>query len=155
RPMNVSDRYLGDADPFEGNRTLTLGILPEGAHVTKATVTVEPSLVATSLGFEEDFSFDAQPRTLEAADWGIMRIPDRPAGSVEIDFHATRTLVALTGSQTAGMMVSRTSTTTGVTVQAGLGTAYLELASDGTFMSPGKTLLVVTFPSTTPPRVAV
>jgi predicted flap endonuclease-1-like 5' DNA nuclease len=152
--VKVSDRYLGDADPFEGDRTLTLGILPEGARVTKATVIVEPALTAKTAGFEEEFSFDAQARTLNAADWGIARSPDSPAAAVEIEFHATRTLVALTGSQTVGMIVPGT-TTNGVTVAVGLGSAYIGLADDGTFMDPNKKPLPVTFPTTTPPRVSV
>src|SRR5215213_5468788 len=127
--MKLSDHYQGDNDPFEGDRMLYLRSLPAGARVAKAAIRLTPKKGPTTgaVLFQEVFTFNTTvgPGELPADSWGVTKSP--PGTSIEVDFHARRTLAAVAGSGGA------------TTLQVDLGGAYVGIADDGTFMSPDKT----------------
>jgi hypothetical protein len=131
--MKLTTTYWGGDDLFEGDRTVWLRALPAGAIVTQATLTLKPAQRALDAQFQETFTFSslANSGELLASDWGITQIANQ---SVEIDFHARRTLAAVQGTGGA------------LTLQVDLGGAYVGVSNDGTI---GKSEFPVNFATTT------
>ncbi|NJK53368.1 MAG: hypothetical protein HC936_12135 [Leptolyngbyaceae cyanobacterium SU_3_3] len=113
--MKLYTEYVGDRERFEGDRTLWLRSLPVGAIVTQATITLTPASNETL--FEEVLDFTQTDRPLGAT-------KTEQAGSVEVDFHARRTLGRIAGSEltTAGLQID-------------LGGAYVDISDRGTIKS--------------------
>ncbi|MDD1750044.1 MAG: hypothetical protein LUO89_09225 [Methanothrix sp.] len=127
--MNLITTYQGGRDPFEGDLRLLLHSLPEGARVTQATVSLKPSKAPTSPAlFREVFAFENPAEgDFSAKDWGLERSPDPgPGESVEVNFHARRTLAGVRGSGGKA------------TLQVDMGGALVGIAEDGTFLTPNK-----------------
>jgi hypothetical protein len=124
--VNLTTTYQGGRDPFEGDLRLLLHSLPDGASVTLASVSIEPSKAPLSPSlFREVFAFqEPQDPELLARDWGIERNP-ASGKSVEVNFHARRTLAGVAGSGT------------GTTLQVDMGGVLVSIAEDGTFWGPG------------------
>lgn len=123
--MRLKQRYSGVDDLFQGERTLWLRNLPVDARVTKATITLMPSVDS---GFRVKFGFTepAAPGELLAKPWGITKTEPLNPNFIEVDFHARRTLVGLTGS--GGDCV----------LQVDMGGAYVGISDDGTLLAPDK-----------------
>lgn len=100
--------------------------------MTLASVSIAPSKAPLSPSlFREMFAFqDPQDPELLARDWGIERNPDS-GKSVEVNFHARRTLAGIAGSGT------------GMTLQVDMGGVLVSIAKDGTFWGPGKDEMIV------------
>ena len=105
---------------FEGDRSLSLSQLPEGARVRSARVHVTPiDGVAPDL-FTEHIQFAG-----ERGDFGATRRSG--ADAVEVDFHARRTLLAVRGANLDN-----------ATLQVDIGGGvFVEIADDGTIASSG------------------
>jgi predicted flap endonuclease-1-like 5' DNA nuclease len=120
--MKLETLYAGD-DLFAGDRVIWLRALPAGARVTAATATLSP---LGGPGFAT---------TIDLADgqgpWGTTATSGASA-QPEVDFHARRTLLAVTG------------TGDNATLQIDLGGVYAGVANDGSLMGPGKTALSLT-----------
>jgi hypothetical protein len=127
---------------------LRLRSLPAGAKVTKAILVLTPVAPLNGKRFEETFVFNATvgANELNAEDWGVNKIPEAPGPFVEVDFHARRTLEAVSGSQGSIGNVLGTETP-GASLQVDMGGSYVGIANDGTFMAPDKTPWVVTLSS--------
>jgi hypothetical protein len=113
--VQLTATQRGWAHPFEGDRTLVLRGLPEGARVTAARVTVSPD----SADPLERIEF-ADTR----GDWGATQ--SSGGGQALVEFHARRRLVSVegTGGATALKHVE-------------LGGALVPVAADGTLGGPG------------------
>jgi DNA-binding beta-propeller fold protein YncE len=85
-------RFDGGSAPFEGRREVLWRQLPEGAEIRSARATVAPvSAPGASAPFLERIEFDGARGA-----WGAIR---RTApGSVEVAFHARRTLASVQGT---------------------------------------------------------
>jgi DNA-binding beta-propeller fold protein YncE len=121
--MKLSDRYDGSDDPFEGDRTLLLKIIPVGARIERASATVTPIDASRGINpFTETIAF-----TGTSGDWGATKtvVTTPSARWVEVDFHRRRTLSAVTGSQL-----------TDATLQVDLGGAYVEVNVSGGIKTP-------------------
>lgn len=115
--MHLQDYYMGENAPFEGNLSLWLRSLPVGARATKATITLKRAAYSGII----DFS------TSNAPILGVTKVPENTSGTfVEVDFHARRTLVSIAGSGGKADL------------QVDMGGTYVGIASDGTFLAPGK-----------------
>ncbi len=127
--MMLRDRFPGKDILFQGNRTLELRSLPQGAKISKAVVTVtpvdsagriQPSLDTIRFQNGENAGFvNAQPerlatRTVVAHQW------------VEIDFHGRRRLVSVEGSD----LIDAT-----LQVDVGAG-SLIDINIDGAFKGP-------------------
>jgi hypothetical protein len=147
--MRLWEIYQGSQDPFEGDRMLWLRSLPAGAQVTGATVTLVPRGAPE---FKETFVFDgaAAAGELDAGEWGVTRIPAQPSSSVEVDFHARRTLASVWGTQEDKAAAEPK---VGATLQVDMGGAYVGIADDGTFLVPDKQAFVASFPTDAPGEV--
>lgn len=120
--MKLSDCYQGNRDPFEGDRTLWLRILPDGTRVIKATVTLALPEKWAQSGFQETFVFPSntvEEDELSAEDWGVTKT--ELDSFVEVDFHARRTLAEVAGSGVFSALF------------ADMGGAYVNVTGDGTF----------------------
>jgi hypothetical protein len=130
--MDLVTTYQGEGDPFEGDQKLWLRSLPDGAQVRKATVKLTPRKHPTRGSFGEVFVFaPAMPSNgeLVASGWGLEKI--LTARTVEVDFHARRTLAEVAGSGGAS------------TLQVDMGGVYVGIADDGTILgSDGNALEV-------------
>lgn len=92
--MQIRDRFDGRASPFEGDRELVLRRLPANSRVVSARATVTP--VGTgSPPFAENIAF-----TGGQGEWGATLTARQRW--VEVDFHARRTLAAVTGANLQG-----------------------------------------------------
>ncbi len=97
--MLLSEVFKGSQTPFEGDHTLLLRGLPNGAQVNKATVRLKPVAPSGAPLFEEVI----HPGSSEPKEsWGatlLERSATSPAsGSAEVDFHTRRTLASVSGS---------------------------------------------------------
>ena len=96
--MRLTDRYDGSGDPFEGERTVVWRSLPEGALVTKATISVAPRMAPGTSHYVETLRFGAGGAafgaTIRQAVAAVAAITD---GVVEVDFHARRTAIGFSG----------------------------------------------------------
>lgn len=140
--MILRDRYDGGSSPLEGDRELVLRHLPSDARVIRARATVTP--VDPGAGgdpFVETLAFQGN-----LGDWGATKSSSVPGGWVEVDFHARRTVVGLTGQLGGGA------------VQADFGGGFVPIGVQGTFLTPPQTALTVSgsaavVPSLTATRV--
>lgn len=89
--MRINERYHGGESAFEGNRTLWLRSLPEGARVRRATLMLAPAEPPSGNLFEETIVFIGNQ-----GDWGATRTTG--LNFVEVDFHARRTPVSINTS---------------------------------------------------------
>ena len=134
--MILRDRYDGSDRPFEGDRELVLRHLPADARIVHARATVTPvSAAGSQEPFAETLAFRGS-----AGDFGATK--SAATGWVEVDFHARRTVVALSG-QLAG-----------AAVQADLGGGFVPLSDQGTFLAPSQTALTVSGSSAVVPSFA-
>ncbi len=93
--MIITDRYDSRELPFEGDRELVLRRLPAGARVLAARAFLTPGreVAAGEDRFTESLSFSNG-----TGDWGATKHVPTPTDWVEVDFHARRTLVEVSGS---------------------------------------------------------
>lgn len=125
--MILRDRYDGKDSPFEGDRELVLRHLPADARVVRARATVTPmSAPGSPEPFVETLAFPTASGG--AGDWGATK--STGSGWVEVDFHARRTVVGLTGGLAGA-------------VQADLGAGFMPLSDQGTFQVPPQGPLTV------------
>jgi DNA-binding beta-propeller fold protein YncE len=122
--MILRDRYDGGLSPLEGDRELVLRRLPADARVIHARATVTPVSPAAGDPFVETLTFRGN-----AGDWGATK--SASSSWVEVDFHARRTVVGLSGQLN------------GAAVQADLGGGFVAIGSQGTFLAPPQTALTV------------
>src|SRR4051812_48555508 len=121
--MKLTNSFRGADDPFEGDRTRLLRSLPVGARVRRATITLSP--VAGPAGrFLEEITFAGSQGTFGAT------MPLAGA-TVEVDFHARRTLDSAHGSNIQG-----TQANAGANLQVDLGGIYVEINSNGALKAP-------------------
>ena len=127
--MQLEATYRGADDPFEGDRTVLLRGLPAGALVRKATLSFTPT--AARKAFEERFVFPPLGNgDLSAPAWGVARTPS--GSSVEIDFHARRTLAAVSGSSV-----------TNASLAADVGGVFVDLKKNGAVGGSGTDIFKV------------
>lgn len=95
--MILTDRWDGSDAPFQGDRTLRLLLLPEGARVVRARVRVEPVPRDGADPFVELLSFE--PGAAPGAAAAQVRRDVAPAGPswTEADLRGRRTLHSLEG----------------------------------------------------------
>lgn len=124
--MRLTETYSGENDRFEGEQTLWLRSLPQGAIITRAVLTLQP---LGGPNFEESLSFVAGGDSLGAT-------RTQGANFIEVDFHARRTLLRASG------------TGSGLTLQVDMGGAYVGVAADGTFIANGAAAWTVDLTST-------
>ena len=86
--MRLTADFPGEAVRFEGNRTLQIQGLPEGAQIKHAAITLTPVAAPGRSLFEEVLTF-----TGNVGDFGMTKVPQ--PGVVEVDFHARRTLAVM------------------------------------------------------------
>jgi len=121
--MKLVDHYDGSERPFEGELPLVLCSLPVGARIEHARFRLEP-VEADGGGapFSETLRFrDGQ------GDWGATL--SYTSDSVEVDFHARRTLVKVEGDNLEG-----------AALQIDLGGTLVEINERGTIRSPDEAL---------------
>lgn len=119
--MRVQTQFQGENFPFEGDQTLWLRALPEHAHVSAATLTVEPARpnpVETVL---------VSNGATQGEAWGTTVHPASGNSFVEVDFHAPRTLAGLVGNPALN----------GARLQIDLGGVYVPVNADGSLTSGG------------------
>jgi len=119
----VVEHYDGSERPFEGELPLVLCSLPVGARIEHARFRLEP-VEADGGGapFSETLRFrDGQ------GDWGATL--SYTSDSVEVDFHARRTLVKVEGDNLEG-----------AALQIDLGGTLVEINERGTIRSPDEAL---------------
>ena len=121
--MKLVDHYDGSDRPFEGELPLVLCSLPVGARIEHARFRLEP---VEGSGGEAPFSETLQFQDGQG-DWGATL--SYTNDSVEVDFHARRTLVKVEGSNLEG-----------AALQIDLGGALVEINERGTIRSPGEVL---------------
>ncbi len=145
--MRLTADFPGEAVRFEGNRTLQIQGLPEGAQIKHAAITLTPVAAPGRSLFEEVLTF-----TGNVGDFGMTKVPQ--PGVVEVDFHARRTLAVVRGSNVTdcdlavdlGGGVFMGINTHGATATSDDSDLY-SLPADGTLPS----LLVSKFRLSTPP----
>lgn len=136
--MILRNRYDGGSSPLEGDRELVLRHLPSDARVIHARATVIP--VDPGAGgepFVETLVFREN-----LGDWGATKSSSTPGGWVEVDFHARRTVVGLSGQL-------------GGNVQADFGGGFVPVGIGGTFLAPGGQPLTVAGSSAVVPSLTV
>ncbi|MEZ4706884.1 MAG: choice-of-anchor R domain-containing protein [Caldilineaceae bacterium] len=119
--MKLSKRFPGQNIPFEGERTIMIGGLPEGARIEAARVTLTPVAPPNGALFEERINFNGA----NVGSFGATQVPG--VGAVEVDFHARRTLgrVIGTGLANANLLVD-------------LGGLFVEINQRGAVRTPGE-----------------
>lgn len=118
--MNLTEVYAGENEPFEGDLTLWLRALPEGASATRATLTLKPVAAAGGTLFRESIRFGGSQGELGAT-------LTTGGNFLEVDFHARRTLLRAAGAGN------------NPTLQVDMGGAFIGVAADGTFIANGAT----------------
>jgi DNA-binding beta-propeller fold protein YncE len=117
--MRLTDRFDGSVAPFEGDRTVEIRSLQANAKVSKATVTLTPTVARGGVSFEENIV----PGGGTQQSWGATKL--RGSGFVEVDFHRRRTLREVQGNALSGK-----------NVQVEMGGIYLQLNPAGAIKSP-------------------
>jgi hypothetical protein len=101
--MRLTADFLGEAIRFEGDRTVAIDGLPEGAQIKQAAITLSPVAAPGRPLFEEVLTF-----TGSVGDFGmtkvsqVITINDEVQSVVEVNFHARRTLAAVRGPNVEG-----------------------------------------------------
>ena len=125
--MQRSEQFDGGAAPFEGERTIIVRSIPEGAQLSSAVLTLTPVAAPGAPLFEESITFTGATGTLGATQ------SRNDATSVhwsEIDFHQRRTVTRFAGS---GLFQAE--------VQVDLGGLYVQLNDVGAPKAPGDPVL--------------
>lgn len=127
--MLLTVEWDGAQIPFEGDRTIHIRTIPEGAKVVNARVAVTPvdpgaSTVNPNDSFVEHIVFSGAGPT-----WGANRV--QGADFVEVDFRARRTMAA---AQISGVNAAFPGT-----LQIDPGGAYVEINEHGAIFTPGDT----------------
>ncbi|MEZ4664695.1 MAG: choice-of-anchor R domain-containing protein [Caldilineaceae bacterium] len=126
--MKLSKRFPGQNNPFEGERTILIGALPEGARIEAALVTLTPVAPPNGVLFEERINFNGS----NLGSFGATKVSG--AGAVEVDFHARRTLGRVVG----------TPTLTGANLLVDLGGLFVDINQRGAVRAPnGDTLFTL------------
>lgn len=122
--MRLRDSYDGSNALFQGDRTALLQSIPAGARIERATVTVTPVDATRGVEpFAETITFDGASGS---DTWGATKTVVPGAGGwVEVDFHARRTLVGVSGVNLSG-----------TTLQVDFGGVYVELNPAGGVRTP-------------------
>lgn len=115
--MPLHDLYDGWTSAFEGDRILASRIVPAGALLTRAILSVEPLIQDEII----DLVSGDPSRT-----YGTTTNPG--TGFIEVDFHKRRTLAAAAGTNV-----------TGAGMQVDIGGIYVELNDRGAIKSPTDT----------------
>lgn len=138
--MILNANFPGDTIRFEGDRTVILRQLPAGAQIASARVTVTPVAPPgrPDLLFQEVLTFPGSGATTpDVGEWGMTRAvaPGSGAtlGSVEVDFHARRTLAAVGGTNIAA------ATNGGVLLVDLGGGVFMRITQDGALATPDDT----------------
>src|SRR4051794_35850259 len=120
--MQRSERFEGGSAPFEGDRTVWVRSIPEGAQLSAAVLTLTPVAAAGSPLFEESITFAGDVGTFGATqsrnDAGLLHW-------TELDFHQRRTVTRVRGGAL-----------TGAEVQVDLGGLYVQLNPVGAPKGP-------------------
>jgi predicted flap endonuclease-1-like 5' DNA nuclease len=129
--MHRSELFEGRGAPFEGERTVVVRSIPEGARLGSAVLTLTPVAAPGRPLFEETITFAGGTGTL-----GATQASYDPSGAgqlhwTELDFHQRRTVTRVVGT---GL--------TGAEVQVDLGGVYLQLNQQGAPRAPGDTQLL-------------
>src|SRR6201989_767399 len=129
--MHRSELFEGSGTPFEGERTVVVRSIPEGARLGSAVLTLAPVAAPGRPLFEETITFTGATGTL-----GATQASYDPGGVsqlhwTELDFHQRRTVTRVVGT---GL--------TGAEVQVDLGGVYLQLNQQGAPRAPGDTQLL-------------
>jgi hypothetical protein len=145
--MRLSETFLGDDAVFEGDSTLYLRSLREGARVTKATLTLAPAAPAVGTLFTEPISFHDQTGT---GAWGAMRDPaglDKATYWAIADLHTRRVITAVVASHVASTGNTALPADGRVSVQMSVGGTWMGVATDGTILVPDKKPLILRLPT--------
>ncbi|WP_322748760.1 MULTISPECIES: YncE family protein [unclassified Frankia] len=120
--MRRREHFDGAGAPFEGDRTVWLRSIPQGARLSSAVLTLTPVAPAGSPMFEEIISFSGEVGT-----WGAtLSRGDMPGLRwTELDFHQRRTLTRIRGGNL-----------TGAELQVDFGGVYVRLNNRGAPLSP-------------------
>ncbi len=120
--MILTERFDGSSTPFEGDTTLLLKSLPEGAQVSKAALMLTPRSRSATAPFEEIIQF-----TGGTQQWGATQTSGSNNSQfwVEVDFHTRRTLTRIEGSYGAQC-----------SLQMDLGGVYIEINDKGAVKVP-------------------
>jgi len=136
--MNLNASFPGETIRFEGHRTVVLRQLPAGAQIQSARVTVTPKAPpgAPDRLFEEVLIF---PAGGPLGDFGMTRVVAPGGGpvlgTVEVDFHARRTLAAVQGTNTTG-----SGSIAGAVLLVDLGGGvFMPIAQNGALATPDNT----------------
>ena len=126
--MKLSDRYVGEEAPFEGDSTLWLRCIPVEARILNARMTLTPTQGQQQQEkFVETFAFERDiDGTLFADDWGI--IGSGVAGWMEVDFHARRLLASVRGAS---------ATPINATLHIDMGGTFVQVLESGGIKGPG------------------
>lgn len=128
--MKLKETYLGtdEAERFEGDLTLLLHALPEGARATRATVLLDPVAAEGGNRFEETIVFNDNRGELGAT-------ATVGADFLEVDFHHRRTLARVIGE--GGNF----------TLQVDMGGAWVGVAANGSILAGNGSPWTVTLPA--------
>jgi DNA-binding beta-propeller fold protein YncE len=134
--MKLAAQLQGQNDPFEGDRTLYIAGLPEGAQIVRASVRAQPELCTQEIIFNNG-----------RGNWGATKeLATPPVNSVAVDLHTRRTITHFRASATPAGSVN---------VQVDIGGVWARLAQDGT-ISPADENDVLAYALTpTPTRQAL
>jgi DNA-binding beta-propeller fold protein YncE len=118
------ERFAGRGAPFEGDRTVWSQSIPKGAQLRSAVLTVTPVAAPGADPFEETITFAGDVGT-----WGATQVRSATGVPrwVEVDFHARRTLAAITGPDLVG-----------AALQADLGGVYVQVNDVGAVKVPNE-----------------
>jgi hypothetical protein len=89
--MRLTANFPGESVRFEGDWTVQIQGLPEGAQIQNATITLTPAAAPGRPLFEELLTSAGS-----VGDFGMTKVLQ--PGIVEVDFHARRTLAVVRGS---------------------------------------------------------
>ena len=116
--MKLNLEFKGSSDPFEGNRTLRLKTIPEGAQITSVRVVAYPK------EFEGPIAIGNG-----ANKWGVTKKSgEQPKKWIVADLHTRRKITQLT----ARSIINPAS---GTTVQVDVGGLWIRLADNGNLLT--------------------
>ncbi|MDJ0753562.1 MAG: glycosyltransferase [Ardenticatenaceae bacterium] len=111
--MNLNTRFPGFQSPFEGERTLSLRTLPEGAQITSARLVITPRPYKTTVRFNGDIG-----------DWGATRESgSEPTPWTTVDLHTQRKIIAFV-ARAVDLSVN-------VRLQVDMGGLWVQIGDDG------------------------
>lgn len=116
--MLLRVHWDGSTQPFEGERTIPVRTIPEGARIESARVKVTP--VDPGSSFLERIDL-----TVPRPAWGANKVVG--ANFVEVDFRTRRTLASVRGSDLNGALL-----------QIDPGGTYVEINDQGAIAGPGQ-----------------